>query len=798
MTPRRSRTLLAAAAPARRPRRPARHRLLRPVLGAALIVAGVVTPIGSEDLPAVVQELAGETPALAQGPPRQLTMGMEDPCPNTPIQWTANGANCEIETAACAKSPVSGVFLQPSITLGHRGELDLYGNVIDRYPGFCEERHPQAVTDQGGPNAAIDPSHVANVAYESCRNVKGFVVLTHEMELVVDDQGDTVTDAGGNDLVRRMCRIIGTPGCVVGLHRTGSSKCRAVKRRTWTCPADTTLGNEFNTCWAAPPPHAGLHPACGAGAPELIVQRCEDYVGDDYAIGSASPQCGSYKLGAAHLTMSTNTLSGSSSDFWCEFDTAFLKVACHRRNPPSDQCAQTTAHCLKRASGTGGCDAIAKTIRCRMAQAAYDEGGLDLADVRDEGCEPCVLLPFETVSRARCAADVWRQPAVGGHRLQYLFDALFAARQSIDFTDSDCRNVRQGGDINHPDNEECKKRLTCEGGPRGSLTWKSAHHSDVAVVNSPVILTISGVPADTMPIPYATYDRPRNRFDVQIRDRIVFGDDSLGERAVRIWSTPDPQGSYGRFGEFFDTGSFPSVCLFQEAPQFRVMIEELWPDSSEDYNAILDLFGPESLGWWETLSTDERRRLTEARGLQFLEDLQTQADRDLEIEERSRTRTEPISCNARGTAWCRWLPTRSGYFRAVGAAAWINNSYSPRRWQNRDLSNPSRSHLVQLNVFLASNSQHVQSEMEKPDPNLTAAQLGLNAGLTAYVSDLPHQTPGLEWLYTEEAAQQARCPATDLRVSCAGGREAGNYTETAPVGIQVHEIRVATRAPNTP
>ena len=78
---------------------------------------------------------------------------------------------------------------------------------------------------------------------------------------------------------------------------------------------------------------------------------------------------------------------------------------------------------------------------------------------------------------------------------------------------------------------------------------------------------------------------------------------------------------------------------------------------------------------------------------------------------------------------------------------------------------------------------------------LDPTDAGLNATLT---NTLPRPSTSNDWLYTSEAGDSFRCPAADVRVYCGSGvGDAGNYTETTAIGIAVHEVRVATRVPNS-
>ncbi len=65
---------------------------------------------------------------------------------------------------------------------------------------------------------------------------------------------------------------------------------------------------------------------------------------------------------------------------------------------------------------------------------------------------------------------------------------------------------------------------------------------------------------------------------------------------------------------------------------------------------------------------------------------------------------------------------------------------------------------------------------------------------TGLIPRLPYQDR--EWLYSAAAGENVRCPARDLRVKC-GRRGTGvNYTESEPIGVVVHEMRVSTVTPS--
>ena len=77
--------------------------------------------------------------------------------------------------------------------------------------------------------------------------------------------------------------------------------------------------------------------------------------------------------------------------------------------------------------------------------------------------------------------------------------------------------------------------------------------------------------------------------------------------------------------------------------------------------------------------------------------------------------------------------------------------------------------------------------------------VGMEAGPPPRLRDpdlLDDMPVGEDWLYSEHARGLTGCPfSIDLRVDCSGGGVGGNYTETAPVGIIVHEVRTQTVAP---
>ena len=73
------------------------------------------------------------------------------------------------------------------------------------------------------------------------------------------------------------------------------------------------------------------------------------------------------------------------------------------------------------------------------------------------------------------------------------------------------------------------------------------------------------------------------------------------------------------------------------------------------------------------------------------------------------------------------------------------------------------------------------------------AEMGINSTLDGL---LPRNSSVADWHYSAASGVNSLCPPPDLRVHCSGGSDTANYTETEPVGVLVHEMRVATRLAN--
>ncbi len=756
-----------------------RHRCRRPItrslVGIALVAAGIFIPVESGSVPDPLAGTIGESPVSAQT--TAIVIGQPDPCPQIPVPWSAIGSNCILETSACPESPlIAGFILLPSV-----GYPDVLATPPDEYAGFCEHRFIEPPQPLPGVTESLD-DQLRRQQYNDCTNGSGgFAVKNHGRMIT-----ETVLDQFGTPVVRqreeRRCRLLAQPRCVVGLHRVASNTCRAVQRQTWGCPQGIPI-NEFNRCYVAQSiSYVGQHLACRPGAPDFRSFDCDAYVDDDFVYPATSVACSSYPTGDPSTSLQPNPNGGLfSSDYWCEFDTSDLKVVCHNVPKPAGECAAVSALCLKRASQTGGCDAIAHTISCRAMQADFADPNVPLTVVQMQqaGCEPCVLLPFRPPP-TECPADVTVTPATAARDTQY-HDALHMVKDDFYVANTDCQAVREGTTLLQND-ARCRSHEVCADPPRGELTWRSNHFSQLAVVNSPVVVGVSGIPTQIVSSPRLRVAGTRFLSGF---DNILSYDDNVdnvfGDPIVRVFGKVDPAQQYSDIKDLAGAAE----CVFRDGPQFRITIQELWPDI--DDAEITSLLGPESLAWWNALSDAEKEGRIRARDVNWLTN-PTPAEVDQEREQRVTGFTEVVDCNFGGEIWCRWTPTRSGYFKLIGAAAWIGKrGSSGRSWSSTFSMNMFRQNLSDA-PFIS----RLESALRRI--RLDPADVGVNATLTDTV---PRPNPDSDWLYTSEAGDSFRCPAADVRSRCGtASGDAGNYTETTPIGILVREVRVVTRAPN--
>ena len=727
-----------AVVTARRPRHRRVRRRTMVLVGVLAALIATLMPVESPVPLGPLEGLAGSSPAEAQ--PSTVGPGSPDPC-NAPWHEDPDDASlCVLGQSACPEHP-----LQPG----------QYLVLSTEFPDFCEATVLQSV----------DPA-----AYMRCTTLTGYVIKTS---------------------VPGECRMIRPTQCAPNMHRTRTNWCERVQRRTWSCPTGTPT-NRFNTCYQQPPDYTTTHPACGTGAPSFAISSCEDYVSQDFVRASDLPlvPCGGFDTGGSPR------LRATSNVYWCEFDASYLEVDCHGA---SATCTASNAACIKRASTTGGCNAIANAIRCRDLQADYRDGSRAAEDVYSEGCTPCVVLPFSpTPPEPECPRDMQANPTLS--------------------TEVRLENTHQRRSDVGP---SITSRSLCTDPPRGRLVWESSHQVGLAIVNSPVILRVVDVPVTSRTYRYigVTGIATNNvRFWPTERRHFEYPGSAPTDPIVRTWPTFDDTLAFTSVDRIVGaTRYYPGSsgfwnsgpCLVRILPDFRVTVTELWPDN--DAAEITALFGADALDWWTDLNPmghDPTLQIerTEARGLDYISSSMTATELADELADRARDLTQEVRCNYGTDVWCNWRPSRPGYYRLVAAGAWYMSKLGGnRRWQQRSWRDPVNAKLTEM--FLNDDADtdcpprhpsvgyHTDYDCLRNDlawMNATPAEAGLEPDLSAL---LPAGS-NAEWLYTDTAGTNVKCPSRDLRVGCGGSGESQNYTETEPIGILVHEVRVSTVAPD--
>ncbi len=739
---------------------------------------GVLAPVEFADLPDPLHDRLGTAEAAAQL--TTVQPGRPNACP---AGYTPDVDLCRIEQPACPYSPLDPTRLMQRST---------------EFIEFCEE----TVTQAANP-----------VEYATC---------------AAPLPGYTVMDDGTS------CRLLQLRSCEVGT-RIDSEWCRATIRRSWTCThlADAVPRNEFNSCYVPPTGIISPAAACGAGAPDLVVIDCADYVGIDFAEPPGSVACSLYDTGTAPA------MTNSANPYWCQFEVSYLKAVCHSATPPLSECTTSTPLCLKRASGTGGCDGIAKVIFCRDLQQDYAElHTAALADntltfdeeqslrslahtVRGEVCEPCQILPFEPVPQ-HCPDDT-RIPATP-YRYSDRHPRIQAIEQEhdIEMNRSACSHLDTWRTdlgltmINPNTGADCAAEPTrCETPSPGNPVWSSTHFSGAAVVNASVIVRLHDAPLNFREYPNALTINSLISGNITFRREYAeFPGSGLAptDQLIRTFQ----RSTTNTISSVAILGNLSNECIVKDFPLFKLVVEELWPDYGPEYvendpdcviplggarpgsdaEAILRLFGPDSLEWWCELSEEERRGHTESRSLPWWPDLTTSADRDARID----LLKTKIQCHTDQNIlpWCRWTPARSGYYRLKVAGGWQMGIGAGRGWISSgamaNLSNRVQNLTQQQQQQVHDSLALLGCGPRRPvDPSCLWAPAAV--GLQNDLSDIIWPTGDPEELYRTPTEQQ-KYPGIDLRVHYSDYGETAKYTETQEFGVQVHEVRVSTVTPS--
>ena len=777
-------------APVRR-RRISRSTHLRLILCVAWALTTLIAPLESGLLPGPLDHLAAESPAHAQS--LSIVDGTPSDCEDG---WQVPHAAedlCVFVGPACPNSPFdTSRLMQPS----------------DEFPEFCEETISPIV---GDPISEANYSECTGEPDDPPWDALPGDPPTYSNTYI---EFAVIVDAGTES-----CRMLQLGGCEIG-SRVSLDTCRATARRSWTCDPGQIHLNEFNRCYAVPSDTAIPNQLCGAGAPNLVAMSCEDYVGNDFIEPPTDVGCGFYGAGSSWQ------MTASDNDYWCKFKESYLKSVCHSASSPDSECGQSTAMCLKRASGTGGCDGIALAMLCRSEQAYYLAQARPLLaadnpdaaavqrlaqiadDVRQQGCEPCQALPFEPIPD-HCPEDRLADPVYVSFQRRQLSGTqyqLFEHERDIAIGATACAHLDSYDEQEMT--EGCRNADPgCDSPPPGNPVWSSTHFSGVAVVNSSVIVRMQDVAVDLRPLPRFRFpgDYLEDELDwslVREAKALFPGTDTL----VRSAYLPDTGDSYNEVWRF---GNIALKCVVDGLPAFRVVIEELWPDKPDDETAIRELFGTDSLGWWDAISDEnEKRRRTRARGLPlYWPDPATQEDRQAR-DDALRTK---VDCNVEidKAVWCRWNPQRSGYFRLKVAGAWHLDARGGRGWISanalRGLRNTVRNFDEDDRSKLRDTLAQLGCGQGQPvDPSCvwTPAVLGLNPELDDILPTGPDPGDVLardsDYLY-QLVGDHHRSGSLDLRVvhieSRYGPPITAKYTETQEFGIQVHAVSVRTVTP---
>ncbi len=730
-----------------------------------LLITLVAAPFSTETLPGPLKDLAAPSPVRAQDPAPDdtddddtdepaYTTGTPASCPSSPIGWVTRSENCELNI------PVPCPTGYPNLSLS--------------FPAYCyteasgEASKPPECSSPGVSNAVVISVNARTCRIHVLRTCPAGVLLregwTDGTDWDEDRDGDvdTAYDANDDDLVDDEHHYL---------------RCKAIQRRSWTCPDGYLTSNQFNSCYR---PSSGelaegtTHPACDtiSGAPAFTVLECGSYAGGDYDNSRTCPSVSS------SFTAATG---GASALYWCTFDSAKLNVDCNRTTVPSGaDCAVNTAYCLMRASRTGGCDAILRNLTCARLQAAYvDATNKETAgqNASRSGCSPCLVLPFASVSGS-CPDEITGQPTNS-----------LANRAYIASVKSNGGHLRRGSS-------------SCQNPPPGRLEMRSLHQTRLPVVNIDLILTFRDIPEFSYSYS-PRYDNPIN----------VYGRNTIYENRYINILTDDETIRLARIPTGTQT-SWSSVgeCAVDFAPVFFIKVEELWPGNSADHRTrIINLFGSDALDWWNDLTTEEKTRLNTAYGQNLY--------------------SAEHNCHLEPPIWCKWKPEKAGYYSVTGLTiaratekefALRNPSTGERiptsgesfdLWEavfpitrkQSTIANQLRDYFDGAKIQIPSSIWHSSGSSQTSDHegNQITVYYDYASAITKIIDSGGNTiTLGDNGSINDEVTAAILMGKIDPEalnsfvIGGSGSRDYGIYTETEPIGVQVNEVRVLTRKPS--
>ncbi|WP_419840309.1 hypothetical protein [Candidatus Poriferisodalis sp.] len=415
------------------------------------------------------------------------------------------------------------------------------------------------------------------------------------------------------------------------------------------------------------------------------------------------------------------------------------------------------------------CSDLQAAYETARGQSPLDQLAVErtLRRLRENDCRPCVFLPFSdapvcnphglaptpvpsaigkaTAGDVRVEAvdfqlfawdlDPKNRGAEANRRYYFVDDsAIFARFARMSYTDhslcnhwrkqmeKDMKNGRRPDYSKYPSNDptdptfryhtlhdECKQ-LLCSSPTVGRVDWRSEHMSGLAVIGTPLIMTIDDIPLRTQTIRFVDRNipggnkidnhgsgefstlKPEKRKFLVRYDPVTGSEPLLFTREVSDISEPshsindaysnrvecslrDPTNGQ-RAGD--KRRNVENVSWYDDGdiPEFGLLITELWPDI--DAAEIERLFGGDSLAWWANMLEPDRRRASEARGYVYIDmDASSEAEVTAERSRRNWVRIEEIPCEgtvprsqASSALRCRWTPRRSGFYSVQAAGVW--------------------------------------------------------------------------------------------------------------------------------